>query len=150
MEGFNSQQGASNRDVEVNKEEVVAAEAVTVEDVVDTYRLYMSQEACPGTSPRWEDPKKVIIAPEFAGRQTTSRARRQNPAYSNCYNILNNWNVCYSHGFDVEDGYNSATCGQRKMDRQEGFTCNNAKAYIGAGYAPNMKGMHRNILPTNF
>ena len=60
MEGFNSQQGASNRDVEVDKVEVVAADAATVEDVVDAYRLHMHQEVYPSTSPRWKDPNKVI------------------------------------------------------------------------------------------
>ena len=40
MEGFNSQQGTSNRDVEVNKEEVVAAKAVVVENAVYAYILH--------------------------------------------------------------------------------------------------------------
>ena len=84
------------------------------------------------------------IAPGFAGRQASGRGCGQNPAYSNRYKIFNNWNMCYSHGFDVEDGHNSATCGNRKMDHQdqEGFTCNNAQAYINAGYATITKGMH--------
>jgi hypothetical protein len=44
----------------------------------------------------------------------------------------------------------SAMCKYRKMDHQEGFTCKNAQGYIDAGYAPCMKGMHKNVLPTNF
>ena len=76
------------------------------------------------------------IVPAVAGRQATGRGGRQNPAYSNQYKIFNNWNVCYSHRFDVEDGHNSATYGNRKMNHQEGFTCKNAQAYIDAGYAP--------------
>ncbi len=90
------------------------------------------------------------IAPGFAGRYATGRGGHQNPAYSNRYKIFNNWNVCYSHRFDVKDGHNSATCGNRKMDHQEGFTCKNAQAYINAEYALITKGMQRNILPTNF
>jgi hypothetical protein len=49
------------------------------------------------------------IVPAVAGRQATGRGGHQNPAYSNQYKIFNNWNVCYSHGFDVEDRHNSAT-----------------------------------------
>ena len=88
--------------------------------------------------------------PPAAGRQANGRASRINPAYSNKQKWYNNWNVCYSHGFDVEDWHTSATCGTRKMDHQEGFTRDNAQAYIEAGYAPSTKGMHRNILPTEF
>ena len=50
------------------------------------------------------------IAPGVVGRQATGRGGRQNPAYSNCYKIFNNWNMCYSHRFDVKDSHNSATC----------------------------------------
>jgi hypothetical protein len=73
-----------------------------------------------------------------------------NPALSNKQKWYNNWNVCYSHGFDVENWHTSATCGTRKMDHQEGYTRDNAQAYIKAGYAPSTKGMLRNILPTEF
>ena len=47
-------------DVEVGKGEVVAAEAAAVEGVVDAYRICMCQEAFPNTSPKWENPNKVI------------------------------------------------------------------------------------------
>jgi hypothetical protein len=55
------------------------------------------------------------IVPAVAGRQAIGRGGHQNPAYSNRYKIFNNWNVCYSHSFDVEDGHNSATCGNRNL-----------------------------------
>ena len=87
------------------------------------------------------------IAPGFTGRQATSRGGHQNPSCSNQYKIFNNWNVCYSCRFDVEDGHNSATCRIRKMDHQEGFTHNNAQAYIDSGYALITKGTHQNIYP---
>jgi hypothetical protein len=53
------------------------------------------------------------IVPAVAGRQATGRGghQNQNPAYSNRYKIFNNWNVCYSHGFDVKDGHNSLRVG---------------------------------------
>jgi hypothetical protein len=34
----------------------------------------------------------------------------RNLAYSNIYKRHNNWNVCVSCGFDIEDGHTSATC----------------------------------------
>ena len=82
------------------------------------------------------------IVPAITRRQATGRGGHQNPAYSNQYKIFNNWNMCYSHGFDVEDGYNSATYRNRNMDHQEGFIRKNAQAYINAGYAPTTQGMH--------
>jgi hypothetical protein len=84
------------------------------------------------------------------GDRQPAEAAAETPAYSNRHKWFNNWNVCYSHGFDIEDSHNSVTCGYRKMDHQEGFTRDNAQAYIDAGYAPTTRGMHRNILPTNF
>jgi hypothetical protein len=90
------------------------------------------------------------MVPAGTGRQTTGRGGCQNPAYSNRYKIFHNWKICYSHNFDVKDGHNSAKCGNRKMDHQEGFTRNNAQAYINAGFAPTTWRMHQNILPTNF
>ena len=62
MEGFNKHQGASNRDMEGNKGEVIATEAAVVEGVGDAHKMRTRkhQEAFPNTSPRWEDPSKII------------------------------------------------------------------------------------------
>ena len=62
MEGFNNHQGASNRDMEGGKGEAAATEAAVVEGVGDAYkmRIRKHQEAFPNTSPRWEDPSKII------------------------------------------------------------------------------------------
>ncbi len=105
-------------------------------------------------SPRSDDPSTirgpVSTFRRSRGGRAKGRASRINPAYSNKQKWYNNWKVCYSHGFDVEDWHTSATCGTRKMDHQEGFTRDNAQAYIEAGYAPSTKGMHWNIFPTEF
>jgi hypothetical protein len=161
MEGFNKHQGASNRDMEGNKGEVVATEAAVVEGVGDAHKMRtQAPGGIPQYVPQMGGPQQnympgfnnsgIVLA--IAERQATSRGGRQNQnlKYSNQYKIFNNWNVCYSHGFDVEDGHNSAMCGIRKMNHQEGFTCKNAQAYIDAGYAPSTQGMHQNISPTNF
>ena len=59
MEGFNNQQGASDRDVEGGKGEVVATEAAAVEGVADAYKIRTRQKAFPNLPPRCEDPNKI-------------------------------------------------------------------------------------------
>jgi hypothetical protein len=68
--------------------------------------------------------------------------------FSNIYKRYNNWNVCYSCGFDVEDGHTSMTCPFWKAFHQMGFRKENAQQYIAAGHAPCIKGMHKSVLPT--
>ncbi len=68
--------------------------------------------------------------------------------FSNIYKRYNNWNVCYSCGFDVEDGHTSMTCPFWKVFHQTGFTRENAQQYIVAGHTPCIKGMHKSVLPT--
>ena len=61
-----------------------------------------------------------------------------------------NWNVCWSCGYDVEDGHTLATCPTHwhKTDNQVGFTRGNVQQWINQGYAPCTKGMHKTKLPT--
>ena len=70
-------------------------------------------------------------------------------AYSNITKMFANWNVCYTCGFDIEDGHTSATCprGWRKPNHQEGFDRNNAQAYIDAGWKPSTKGRQKTQFP---
>jgi hypothetical protein len=60
-----------------------------------------------------------------------------------------NWNLCFSCGFDVEEGHTSKTCpaNWRKMNHQEGFTRENSRQWINAGYDPCTKGMHKSQFP---
>jgi hypothetical protein len=64
----------------------------------------------------------------------------------------NNWNYCFSCGFDVEYGHTSATCPQdwRKPGHQEGCTRQNVQQYIAAGHTASIKGQHKNQLPAGF
>jgi hypothetical protein len=73
----------------------------------------------------------------------------RNPDFSNIYKRHNNWNVCFSCGFDIEDGHTSATCPFKKANHQLAFTRENAQQFIAAGYDPCTKGMHKSILPSN-
>jgi len=54
--------------------------------------------------------------------------RNAAPMYSNIIKKYSNWNVCFSCGFDVEDGHTSKTCPApwRRANHQEGFDRNNA------------------------
>jgi hypothetical protein len=70
-----------------------------------------------------------------------------NPYFSNVYKWYNNWNVCFSCGFDIENGHTSITCPFWKMNHQQVYTCKNAQQFIAAGYDPCTKGMHKTILP---
>ena len=72
--------------------------------------------------------------------------RNAAPMYSNIIKKYANWNVCFSCGFDVEDGHTSKTCPApwRHTNHPEGFDRNNAGQYIAAGYD---KAMHKSQLP---
>jgi hypothetical protein len=65
---------------------------------------------------------------------------------------FNNWNYCFTCGFDVEDGHTSATCPPdwRKPGHQEGCTRQNVQQYIAAGHTASIKGQHKNQLPAGF
>ena len=76
-------------------------------------------------------------------------ARNAAPMYSNILKVYANWNVCFSCGFDVEDGHTSKTCPAlwRRANHQEGFDRTNASQYILAGYDACTKAMHKSQLP---
>ncbi len=69
--------------------------------------------------------------------------------FSNIYKRYNNWNVCYSGGFDVENRHTLMTCPFWKASHQTGFTHENAQQYIAVGHVPCTKGMHKLVLPAN-
>ena len=89
----------------------------------------------------------ILIAPGGAG--TVGPPATQAGAYrSNITKSFANWNVCYSHGFDIEDGHRSITClHEWRRTHQEGFTQGNAQAYLNAGWDPSTKGMHKTKFP---
>jgi hypothetical protein len=84
-----------------------------------------------------------------SAQQTTPRNAA--PRYSNIIkkHANANWNVCFSCGFDVEDGHTSKTCPTpwRRANHQEGFDRNNLGQYIAAGYDACTKAMHKSQLP---
>lgn len=84
----------------------------------------------------------------YAGAPNTNTHR---PFQSNLVKRHNNWNVCFSCGFDVEEGHTSATCHMdwRKADHDVTFTRGNAQQKLAAGCNACTIGMHKTLLPGN-
>jgi hypothetical protein len=87
--------------------------------------------------------------PPQVGGFNGQAAKPPNPPHSNIVKKFANWNVCFSCGFDVEEGHTSKTCpaNWRKMNHQERFTRENSRQWINAGYNPCTKGMHKSQFP---
>ena len=79
-----------------------------------------------------------------------SHPHQGNPKFLNIVKVHANQNVCFSCGFDVEDGYTSATCINKKMGHQGRFTCSNYMEYEQANHPFSRKGMHKTMYPRNF
>ena len=64
---------------------------------------------------------------------------------------FNNWNYCFSCGFDVPAWHNSGTCppGCRKVGHQDNCTRDNVQAYIDAGHNASIKARHKIYLPSS-
>jgi len=77
-------------------------------------------------------------------------ARNTAPMYSNIVKRYANMNVCFSCGFDVENGHTSRTCPQawRHANHQEAYDQSNAQQYIDVGYDACTKAKHKTQLPT--
>ncbi len=69
--------------------------------------------------------------------------------YSKIVKRYANWNVCFSCGFDVEDGHTSTTCPALWWctNHQEGFDQKDLSQYIAAGIDTCTKAMHKSQLP---
>jgi hypothetical protein len=93
----------------------------------------------------------VSIVPDFVPGVSGVSAAAQNtaPMYSNIVKRYSNMNVCFSCGFDVENGHTSQTCPQawRRANHQEAYDRSNAQQYIDAGYNACTKAKHKTQLP---
>jgi hypothetical protein len=88
--------------------------------------------------------------PTVGGFNSGPATKPPNPPHSNIVKKFANWNVCFSCGFDVEEGHTSKTCPAhwRKMNHQEGYTRETSRQWINAGYDPCTKGMHKSQFPS--
>jgi hypothetical protein len=71
------------------------------------------------------------------------------PAFLNTAKFYNNWNMCFSCGWDVPSWHTSQTCNMPGAYHQVGCTRENAQAYMTAGHRVSKKGMHKTTLPVN-
>jgi hypothetical protein len=95
-----------------------------------------------GSIPPFVNGPPAAVVPPTGTRVNT-------PFQSNTTKRYTNWNVCWSCGFNVEDGHTSAMCPTHwhKTDHQVGFTWGNTQQWINQGYLPCTKRMHKNRLP---
>ena len=79
------------------------------------------------------------------------RYKQRPPDQNNYTKHFNNWNMCFSCGFDVPGWHTSTTCPTvcRKEGHQEGCNRQNHAQYAAQGHNVGMKGAHKNILPAN-
>ncbi len=87
----------------------------------------------------------IAQLPAAPGRRSQHRNANFSKIY---YKLHNNWNVCFSCRFDVEDKHTSGTCPFKKRNHQDLYTRNNAQQFIVTGYDPCTKGMHKSVLPS--
>jgi hypothetical protein len=79
--------------------------------------------------------------PQGRGYEHNAAAAHR-PFQSNLIKSHNNWNVCYSCGFDVEDGHTS-----RKPTHDVTFTRENAQMKLAQGCDACTRGMRKTMLP---
>ena len=80
----------------------------------------------------------VNNAPQFAQPQQLNYTKK-----------FNNWNMCYSCGWDVPVWHTSKTCQWRKQGHREEVDRKNAQVYLNAGHDVSTKGRHKNKLPAD-
>ena len=66
----------------------------------------------------------IAQLPAAPGRRSQHRNANFSKIY---YKLHNNWNVCFSCRFDVEDVHTSGTCPFKKWNHQVSYTRNNAQ-----------------------
>jgi hypothetical protein len=86
--------------------------------------------------------------PTNSGQQSTPAAAMGAPNPNKHYN---NWNMCFSCGFDVPGWHTSQTCPApcRREHHHEGCDRTNYAQYKAQGYTINMKRANKLLLPAN-
>jgi hypothetical protein len=72
------------------------------------------------------------------------------PKFSNIVKDCTNTNVCFMHGFDMEEWHTSATCNIWKPGHQERFTGANFMEYEHANHQFCCKAMHKTMYLPRF
>jgi hypothetical protein len=76
---------------------------------------------------------------------------QHNPVFSNTTKHFNNWNMCFTCGWDVPNRHNSQTCNMQHTNPlyMTGCTGENAQQYMAAGHQVSRKAMHKTKLLEN-
>ena len=61
----------------------------------------------------------------------------------------NNWNYCYTCGFDIKQGHTSLTCAYPNAHHQPACTQNNVDQYAALGHRPSLRARHKINLSVN-
>eukprot|EP00804_Cyclotella_cryptica_P014650 CCRYP_012669-RA/>CCRYP_012669-RA protein AED:0.66 eAED:0.28 QI:0/0/0/0.66/0/0.33/3/0/1062 len=72
------------------------------------------------------------------------------PAFSNTTKHFNNWNMCYSCGWDVPLWHTSQTCNNRVPGHQEACNRQNAHGYLNAGHRYTPTFINSILHPSNY
>ena len=70
-----------------------------------------------------------------------------NPPHSNITKKFNNWNACYSCGFHTSQ---TSPLHWQRATHDEGYTRQNAQAYLNQGYDCSTKNMYKTMLPESW
>ena len=95
-------------------------------------------------NPRHSTPEEYPLPVGVGGGHGGGRGVRSAP---NPYKKWNNWNACYSCGFDVPGWHTSKTFPQYKDGHQEAYERGNSQQYIDAGHTPTRVVGHKKFLP---
>jgi hypothetical protein len=105
--------------------------------------------AVPGVPPATAPPAAPTPVPGIPAAPAHLAPIINKPAFSNTAKFYNNWNMCFSCGWDVPSWHTSQTCNMPGAYHQVGCTRENAQAYMTAGHRVSKKGMHKTTLPVN-
>ena len=142
------------------KGEGIATAAAEAEGEADAHTVCMrtNPEAFPNTSPRWEDPSKIIcwVSTMVALYQLLQEDRQPAEVAAKTQRTQTNTKYSTTGMYVIHIDLTSRTVTIQphaeagRWITRRGLHTKNAQAYINAGYAPTTRGMHSNILPTNF
>ena len=111
---------------------------------------YGAPPTAPNPPQQWAPQGYGAPLQQHAGQQGGGRGGRR-PGDPSPYKHYNNWNMCFSCGFDVPIWHTSRTCPQhlRKHGHQETCDRTNYMNYVNAGYPVQQKEIGKYLLPIN-
>ena len=92
----------------------------------------------------------TATAPQpYVGRRPAANMNGRTNSTPNPNKNYNNWNMCFSCGYDIPSWHTSATCENRKHGHQTGCTHTNAEQYTALCYYVSRRAINKVNLPVN-